>query len=95
MQNSAAHVSPTRPAGLLRRLLWWAIVIVGAVLIYLLLLGPFWALDARGVIPRPIAQIVWAPARVLAHVHFFRNWYVRYLDSWSRDGMAADVLYPP
>lgn len=60
---------------------------------YLLLLGPFWALDGRGAldfIPERVRQICYTPTYPIWLVPHLRGRYMDYMDWWYLDSNAAD-----
>jgi hypothetical protein len=60
-------------------------------LIYLILLGPFWALDGRGLVdnfPDGYREALWAPALPLLSLPVGRQLFEFYLDEWYSDGLT-------
>ena len=61
-------------------------VVIAAYLAWLLLLGPFWAVDGRwGVASERVRKVVWAPALWTRHAPVARLIVDAYLDNWYVD----------
>ena len=87
------HPLAQKPFRLSQRARRWLICSVAAYPVYLLLLGPFWALDGRGAlnfIPEGVRQICYAPTYPVWCVPHLRGKYADYFDWWYRDTSAAD-----
>lgn len=70
-----------------------SMMVVGIYLLYLALLGPFWALSGRGyldVIPEVIRDAAWWPATPVHMVPGLRHLHADYIDWWYLEPNAAD-----
>jgi len=87
------HPMESEPFRLSRRMRRWLVFLVLVYPVYLLLIGPFWALDGRGClefIPDRVRRIFYAPAYPVAFVPHLRGRYADYMDWWYLDPNAAD-----
>jgi hypothetical protein len=76
-----------------RRLLRGFLVVLLGYLLYLLFLGPFWALDGRGIlnfIPARVRQVCYLPSCPVWAIPHLRGRYADYFDWWYLDPSAAD-----
>ncbi len=76
-----------------RRVLRGFVVVLAGYPLYLLLLGPFWALEGRGVfnfIPEPVRRVCYVPSTPIWIIPHLRGRYADYLDWWYLDPEAAD-----
>jgi hypothetical protein len=76
-----------------RRLLKGFVVGLLGYPLYLLLLGPFWGLDGRGVLdffPVGIRDVCYMPCGPIWMIPHLRGRYADYLDWWYLDPNAAD-----
>ncbi len=68
-------------------------IVVGIYLLYLALLGPFWALSGRGyldVTPEGVRDAVWWPAMPVYVIPVLRRLHADYIDWWYLEPNAAD-----
>lgn len=66
----------------------------GTYLLYLLILGPFWALSGRGlldIVPQSIQDACWWPAIPVYTIPGLRHLHADYIDWWYLDPNAADM----
>lgn len=80
-----------RPHPRLRR---WLLASLLVYPVWLLLLGPIWALDGRGVInfvPWSTRRIVYLPAVPIFHSPSLSPLYERYIDWWYEDPDAPET----
>jgi hypothetical protein len=87
------HPLESKPSYLSRRAGRLLICSLLAYPVYLLLLGPFWALDGRGAlgfVPERIRQVCYTPTYPIWFVPHLRGRYADYLDWWYLDPNAAD-----
>jgi hypothetical protein len=60
--------------------------------LYLLALGPFWAIDGRfGVVSEPVRAAIWWPAMPLFDVRVVNHLFEGYLDCWYVQPNAAET----
>ena len=81
--SEAQSTSAPRRHPLLTILRWFGLAFV----CYLLLLGPFRALERRGVVkfPEVVDSLVWAPADVLLNVPVAKHMLIAYFRLWYVD----------
>ena len=87
------HPLTSQPFHLSRRARRWLVFALLAYPAFLLLLGPFWALDGRGVfgfMPERVRLICYAPTYPIWFVPHLRGSYADYMDWWYLDPTAAD-----
>lgn len=76
------------------RFRWW---LLGSLLVYpvwLVMLGPFWALDGRGAIdflPLNVRRIVYLPAAPLFYIDSLSTPFERYMKCWYEDPDAPET----
>ena len=76
-----------------QRTMRYLMVVAGVYLLYLVMLGPFWALDGRGhldVVPIVFRNAIWWPAMPVYAVPGLRHVHADYIDWWYLDPNAAD-----
>jgi hypothetical protein len=76
------------------RLRRWLIGILLAYPLWLLALGPFWALDGRGAfdcVPLRLRMVVFAPASPIFHSQSLSRIFGGYLDWWYQDPNAVGI----
>lgn len=65
----------------------------GAIVLYLLLLGPFWALDGRhDLVSDPVRKIVWMPAYLVHRVPLLGAVFDDYLNLWWIDPNQGETM---
>jgi hypothetical protein len=82
------HPMMSEPSAFVRRVQRWLLVTALAYLVYLLSLGPFLALDGRGVLafaPESVKYAIVLPATPVYQVPGLRMFYDDYLDWWYHD----------
>jgi hypothetical protein len=87
------HPLASEPFRLSRRARRWLVFALLIYPVYLLLLGPFWALDGRGVlsfVPERVRLVCYAPTWPIWFVPHLRGRYADYMDWWYLDPNAAD-----
>ena len=69
----------------------WGLYCAASYVLYLLLLGPFWALDGRGYIPDRVHRVAWAPALVCRDLPVADEILRDYLDWWYVEPQAPET----
>jgi len=85
---STDHPMMTEPSGLARRVQRRLLVVAAGYFVYILLLGPLFALDGHGYlsfVPESIGTAVVLPAAPVARVPGLRRIFRDYLDWWYHD----------
>ena len=93
---STDHPMMFEPLRLSRRVRRWLLISALAYPIYLILLGPYYALDGRGMLnfaPEPVRNAVYVPAFPLFLVPDPINLYEAYLDDWYDDPNAPETTW--
>ncbi len=91
MQHAESAPAMTTSPDHSRRAVRWVACAFAAYPAYLLLLGPFWAMDGRGYIPERASRFVWAPALACRAVPVV-SWVLQdYLDGWYVDPRAGET----
>jgi len=76
------------------RLRRWVLLILLVYPIWLLLLGPFWALDGRGLfdfVPWNVRKIVYLPAVPIFHSQLLSPVFEGYIDWWYQNPDAPET----
>ncbi len=85
---STDHPMMSEPSALARRVQRRLLSAAAAYFVYILLLGPFFALDGYGylsVLPEPVSRALILPAAPVAQVPSVRRAFRDYLDWWYHD----------
>jgi hypothetical protein len=90
----ADHPMTTQPPSRFIRRLWrWFLIGAIGYPVYLLLLGPYWAIEGRGnlnFIPNSVRQVFYLPGVPVWMIPHLRGRYADYIDWWYLDPNAAD-----
>ena len=76
-----------------RRVVKAFLVVLASYPLYLLLLGPLWDPDGRGVLdfaPEPVRRVCYVPSAPIWMIPHLRGRYADYFDCWYLDPNAAD-----